>query len=251
MVLHIPHSSIEIPEKYREIFLISDEELKDEILKMTDLYTDDLFDFSDNRVVFGLSRLLCDVERFRNPLKEEMTDAGMWICYSRAHDGRCLKEFEGDHIGEMLKEYDRHHEKLTVAVEHEIEAKGACLLIDCHSFSSVRLPYETCGAGVRPDICIGTNDFHTPEWLSAGLKKGFENLGYTVAMNYPFSGTIVPMKYYRKNDAVHSIMIEVNRSLYMDEKSGEKSLDYQKVKANIRSAMETALRTPTADGNAA
>jgi len=42
----------------------------------------------------------------------------------------------------------------------------------------------------------------------------FKALGYDVAIDSPFSGTIVPLKHYHKDQRVTSVMIEVNRSLY-------------------------------------
>ena len=42
----------------------------------------------------------------------------------------------------------------------------------------------------------------------------FKALGYDVAIDSPFSGTIVPLKHYHKDQRVASVMIEVNRSLY-------------------------------------
>lgn len=47
-----------------------------------------------------------------------------------------------------------------------------------------------------------------------------EKAGFRVALNRPFSGTLVPMKHYRSDPAVSSIMIEINRGLYMEEKTG-------------------------------
>jgi N-formylglutamate deformylase len=43
-----------------------------------------------------------------------------------------------------------------------------------------------------------------------------------VAVDRPFSGAIVPLAHHRKTPAVRSLMIEVNRALYMDETSGQR-----------------------------
>ncbi len=42
------------------------------------------------------------------------------------------------------------------------------------------------------------------------------------AFNYPLSGTMVPDLYHKQNPLVLSLMIEVRRSLYMNELSGER-----------------------------
>jgi N-formylglutamate amidohydrolase len=50
--------------------------------------------------------------------------------------------------------------------------------------------------------------------LKNQLSTAFKAHGYDVAIDSPFSGTIVPLKHYHKDQRVLSVMIEVNRSLY-------------------------------------
>jgi len=49
-----------------------------------------------------------------------------------------------------------------------------------------------------------------------------KDMGYTLEINQPYAGSIVPMAFYHKDRRVVSIMIEVNRKLYMDEMTGTK-----------------------------
>jgi N-formylglutamate amidohydrolase len=74
----------------------------------------------------------------------------------------------------------------------------------------------------RPDICPGSDPFHTSGVMlsrAVGLfGKAFEN----VKVNSPFSGAIVPLPFYNKDQRVSSLMIEINRRLLMDENTGEK-----------------------------
>ena len=60
----------------------------------------------------------------------------------------------------------------------------------------------------------------------------YESLGYQVGINAPFSGTLTPLKYYHKNPSVKSVMIEINRKLYMDE-NGQKTENFDKLKQDI------------------
>lgn len=245
IILHIPHSSVKIPEKYRDLFYLNDDQLKTELLHMTDSYTDELFGIPEiqerNIVIFPYSRLICDVERFRDDRMEPMAIRGMGVCYETTSEMKPLKQVSYLHRTEMLSIYDRHHAVLAAAADRVIQNYGTGLLIDCHSFASKPLPYEIAGNRgtedryrTRPDICIGTDPEHTPDWLKESMERAFTDCGYTVKYNYPFSGTLVPMKYYRRNPHLSSIMIEVNRSLYMDESTGEKTQGFQRVQGDIR-----------------
>lgn len=76
VLIHVPHASTFIPPNEKRFFLKDD--LTDELLKMTDLYTDELFDCRRDMLVFPVSRLVCDVERFRDDTDEPMSEQGAW-----------------------------------------------------------------------------------------------------------------------------------------------------------------------------
>jgi len=64
LVLHIPHSSTDIPS--REGYIVDLPSLEIEILKLTDWYTDDLFHSDEEDMIKAeFSRIFCDVERYR------------------------------------------------------------------------------------------------------------------------------------------------------------------------------------------
>src|ERR1700733_11739319 len=93
---------------------------------------------------------------------------------------------------------------------------GHCTTLDMHSFPLRSLPYELDRSRDRPEICIGSDEFHTPEPLTDDFVKRFSAEGLSVAVNRPSSGAMVPMRYYRKDRRVASVMVEVNRRLYLD-----------------------------------
>jgi len=111
---------------------------------------------------------------------------------------------------------------------------GYSLIIDCRSFSDTPLPHEDSQSIPRPDICIGTDEYHTPETLLIKARNHFDSLGYnTVRKNKPFSGSLVPSAYYRTEPRVYSLMIEVNRSIY------HAQADLERVKDHIRQFLES------------
>lgn len=237
LLLHIPHSSTVIPEAYINIYTDRSLLLR-ELRCMTDFFTDELFQSDDTRIIFPVSRLLCDVERFREPSMESMTKRGMWICYTHCSDGSLLAKTNELHIQRILNRYyDAHHRRFFELADEKHKALGHVLIVDCHSFSSTPLPHEPSQKTMRPDICIGTDSYHTPEGLTQRLELCFRDQGFCVERNDPFAGTIVPMQFYRKNPFVHSIMIEVNRKLYMDETTTRKAASFPRVTMALQEAL--------------
>jgi N-formylglutamate deformylase len=157
-----------------------------------------------------VSRLVVDPERF---IDDPMESVGMGVVYTQTTDGDTLRAIsEMDRLTLIDTYYHPHHNALTRMVDDCLEQHNQCLIIDCHSFPAQPLPYESDAN--RPDICIGTDSYHTSTELKDCLLKVLEAFGYRVAIDSPFSGTIVPLKHYRKDKNVASVMIEVNRSLY-------------------------------------
>ena len=92
--------------------------------------------------------------------------------------------------------------------------------------------------GFSPDFNIGTDVFHTPKEIVDVAYNYFTEKGYSVGIDAPYSGTIVPLKYYKKSRNVNSIMLEVNRKLYLDEPTNKKSLEFEKTKTVVHGFIE-------------
>ena len=143
----------------------------------------------------------------------------MGVTYTRGSLRQPLREqpTQGNRQELLERYYIPHHQKLTEAVEESLLANGHCLIIDGHSFPALPLPYELEQTSFRPDFCLGTDDFHTPEELVAKVEKILESCGYSTAEYQPFRGTIVPMEHYHKDQRVPLLMIEINRWIYLGE----------------------------------
>ena len=250
VIVHIPHSSIIIPDNFRKEFLVPAEELRKELLCMTDWYTEELFDCPGCRtVIHRVSRLVCDPERFLDPDEESMWQRGMGMYYTRTSEGRRMKNSPlasktgWRSYARALEIYQKHHKRLRSAVRRQVERHGKALLIDGHSFSATVLPYEPEQNlfRERPEICLGSDAYFTPGALLAAAKDYFVQKGLHVAVNTPFAGAIVPEPFYSGRDKrVRSLMIEVNRSLYMNEETGEKNGTFGEVQNILREFLQQA-----------
>ena len=233
LVLNIPHSSSNIPDL--KWYHLTIDQINKEILKLTDWYTDDLFFSKDDyMIVADFSRIYCDTERFLDDNLEIMSKVGMWVLYTKTDDWMHMKTYNNKMKKEIINNfYKKHHDALTNAIEKELRKSGKTLIVDCHSFSNIPLKRDIDKTKNRPDICIGTDNFHTPNSLINFSQNYFSNLWYLVWVNSPYEWTIVPMKYYKKNKNVSSIMIELNKKLYLKPWTNEKSELYNKLKKNI------------------
>lgn len=241
LILHIPHASTFIPAEWRGKILLDDAALEREIIAMTDMHTDELYDVPGaDRAVMPVSRLLVDAERFPDDALESMAKIGMGAVYTRTSDLKPLREAPGEEERMRLLDayYFPHHRKLNALAARHLAARGFCLVVDCHSFPSRALPYEGRPAGEkRAPICIGTDAFHTPEWAAEALMDAFRSRGHEVARDTPFAGALTPGDYYGRDRNVLSVMIEVRRDLYMDEATGGKNARFGDIKRDIRAAI--------------
>lgn len=246
VVLHVPHDSTGIPADVTSQFALSAADLQDEVIRMTDHSTLDLFCRGVPRqqiVRAPVSRLVVDVERFEDDQREPMAGRGMGVVYERASDGRPLRHTMAPETRQALIErwYRPHHDRLTELTSQMLARHGRALIVDAHSFPSKPLSFELDQRADRPQICIGTDEFHTPAALADAFLCAFGDAGFDVRLNSPYAGAMVPMRYYRREERVLAVMAEVNRSLYVDEATGKRGLTYDAVAIAIRQCVDRAI----------
>jgi len=132
--------------------------------------------------------------------------------------------------------YTPYHETLAGLLLGAKREFGLAVLIDCHSMPSS--PVADKGAG-RPDFVLGDR-FGTScsGELTRLAASSLEALGYAVALNKPYAGGYITEHYGRPHKAQHVLQIEINRSLYMNETTFEKSAGFDR----LRASLETMVR---------
>ena len=216
LILHIPHASLRIPDY--SAFLLPRDAVDAEALHLTDLYTDELFLPSPGDVVIqaDFSRVYCDVERFKSDALEPMSKFGMGATYLRCDDGREMRRLSHKQREQILQNfYEPHHAQLTNAVDLALSTVGEASIVDCHSYPATPLQCSLYRGDAQFDFNIGTDAFHTPqEWIDASVRF-FTDRGFRLGIDEPYAGSIVPIKHYQLNRKVKSIMLEINRGLYL------------------------------------
>lgn len=217
LLIHVPHSSLALPEEFMTRVLFKREEILRENKFLCDLKVENFIpkDFKST-VIFPYSRMFCDVERFRSDELESMAKLGMGAVYKKDTNGIDFIEYDEEYKNYVLDNfYDKHHFELENTVEEIINSYGTCEIIDLHSFSDLMV-YKLFKRSENPDICIGVEESFCDYELVELTKSYFEKLRYSVKINYPYQGSLVPTKYYFSLDKrVKSLMIEINKRVYL------------------------------------
>ena len=236
LCVHIPHDSAVIPASALADYLISEDALLRELLRLTDWHTGDLYAAglpSADVVRAEVSRLVVDVERFADDRLERCAAVGMGATYERTCAGNPLRALSPERRAELLARYYwPHHRRLDEAAAERLARFGRCVFLDAHSFPTGPLPTQVDFAA-PPEIGIGTQEGHTSPGLRALAETFFRDRGFVVGVDVPFSGAIVPNRFFGKEPRVQSVMIEVRRDLYMDQRSGERHDGFGRMQAML------------------
>ncbi len=234
LLVHLPHDATEIPPDASGDYLVSPAELAREQLRLVDLHTGALYAdglAAEDLLRAEVSRLVVDVERFADDAQERCAKVGMGATYVRTSDGRPLRALTPARRAELMeRHYWPHHRRLDDAAAARLARFGRCVILDAHSFPTGPLPTQV-GFSAPPEIGLGTQPGHTPPELLALAEGFFRRAGFVVGVDIPFSGAIVPNRFFGREPRVESLMVEVRRDLYMDESAGGRHEGFARIRA--------------------
>lgn len=116
--------------------------------------------------------------------------------------------------------YQPYHAALRRLVGRTRRRFGHCVLLDCHSMPSIGGPMDPDSGRRRADFILG-DGFGTTcdDAVTAAVEDTLARQGGAVVRNEPFSGGYTTRHYGRPAEGVHALQIEINRALYMDERT--------------------------------
>ena len=241
IILHIPHSSLNFDFVNGDPLEILGREFILQSMTLIDWDTDELFmPYNPNEkiipVVFDTCRTLIDVERMcDDPLESRGLGITAYALLPKGDSGYPIRQTPEEDTRYMKKYLEHQHKLANLLAEYHNS-----ILIDCHSFSSGSTILQPDASKNREvDICIGFNEDRTrpSEETLTLVQKHFQERGYRVAFNVPFSNSKTvetPAKYT-------SLMIEVNKDLYTGELGICKGDSFDKVREDILSLYEKLL----------
>lgn len=138
-----------------------------------------------------------------------------------------------------------YHAAVAGAIEAAHAAHGYSIHLNCHSMPAVASSHATDFPGEKhADFVVGDRDGSTASpALSQKICAHLEALGYRVAYNHPYKGVELVRRYSDPAGQRHSIQLEINRRLYMNEDTLALTDGFGMLKAHLRSLIELLLKT--------
>lgn len=131
--------------------------------------------------------------------------------------------------------YAPYHKAVRDAINGAHKHYGAVWHVNCHSMPATSSVISEEGPGVeRADFVLGDRDGTTcaPEFTTF-VALTLRAMGYDVRVNDPYKGVELVRAYSDPAAHKHSLQIEVNRKLYMDENSRERNSGFDKLQGDL------------------
>jgi N-formylglutamate amidohydrolase len=135
--------------------------------------------------------------------------------------------------------YRPYHTALADLLEATRRRFGIAVLLDCHSMPSGSMGQP---GGGRPDFVLGDRfGVACDGRLLRLLRETLAGMGYDVQLNRPYAGGFITEHYGRPAQGLHAIQIEINRGLYLDERTLERTAGFARLAGDLRRTMETLV----------
>ena len=264
LVLDSPHSGTQYPAD----FLFSCDALA--LRRAEDTHVDKLYDFAPSLGIHWVEayfpRSYLDANRNTTEIDETLLDApwpgaietdaiamskirlGKGLIWRSTDDGlpiysRRLSVAEVQ--ARVVNCWQPYHAAIQSAIDAAHAQHGFSVHINCHSMPAIASSNATDFPGeAHADFVVGDRDGTTANpALSKLVCDHLRSQGYSVAYNHPYKGVELVRRYSNPAAQRHSIQLEINRKLYMDEETLDITPGFAALKANLRSLVEQLLNT--------
>jgi N-formylglutamate deformylase len=258
LVLDSPHSGHEFPPDFNPI--VTEAELRES----EDCYVDELYaaagELGAPLLAASFPRTYLDPNRHAGDIDLELID-GSWPWEyqpsGKARIGksliwRTLEDSRPIYARKLVPETVRrrielfhtpYHEKLKQHLDAAHRRFGRVYHINCHSMRCVAGKQSDDGEGsVRPDFVLGDRDGTTCDArFTEFVRSTLAGMGYNVKVNDPYKGVELVRAYSDPRAGRHSLQIEINKRLYMDERTLLKTAGFEQLQKNLGELLRAVL----------
>lgn len=258
LVLDSPHSGREFPADFDAI--VSESELRG----AEDCYVDELYaaagELGVPLLAASFARTYLDPNRHAGDVDLDLIE-GAWpweyrpsgkarigksLIWRTLEDGRPIyaRRLKPEAVQARIERYHApYHRDLKQLMEDCFTRHGKLYHINCHSMRAVAGKQSEEGAGAaRADFVLGDRDGTTCEpRFTALVRETLSGMGYSVKLNDPYKGVELVRAYSDPKAGRHSLQIEINKRLYMDEGTLRKSDGFSALQKNIGELLRTVI----------
>jgi N-formylglutamate amidohydrolase len=258
LVLDSPHSGHDFPADFDAV--VTEAELRES----EDCYVDELYAGAHELGVPLLAatfpRTYLDPNRHAGDVDLELLD-GPWpweyrpsgkarigksLVWRTLEDGRPIygRRLAPEAVQRRIERFHApYHRALQELLDSSLKSCGKVYHINCHSMRSVAGKQSEDGAGsVRPDFVLGDRDGTTCDPAFTELvRRVLAGMGYRVTVNDPYKGVELIRAYSDPRAGRHSLQIEINKSLYMDEASLQRNAGFSRLQKNLGELLRAVL----------
>ena len=259
LVLDSPHSGFDYPEDFRaavatELLRQSEDSFVDELYATGPALGATLISANFPRSYIDPNRSLLDIDAslleapWPGPaIPSRKTELGVGLIWRVLDSGQAIYARKLS-IDEVKQRIVRYHQPYQRAVKDALDAAhehfGAVWHINCHSMPALSGRISEEGPGKpRADFVLGDRDGSTcePEF-TALVATNLRGMGYDVKINDPYKGVELVRAFSDPAAQRHSLQIEVNRKLYMDERTRAKTAGFAKLRGDIERMLTAVAR---------
>ena len=171
------------------------------------------------------------------PLQPTVSKRGLGLLKSKSRYGEPVQERKLT-VAEVMERIERYHRPYYAELAQNIErlksAFGFVYHLSCHCMSAVGAPTHPDPGQPRADFCLGNLEGRTssPEFIDF-VKKTLESLGYSCTVNHPYTGGELNARFGAPQAGVESIMVEINKKIFMDVDTFRKKPQFDRVHADV------------------
>jgi N-formylglutamate amidohydrolase len=189
-----------------------------------------------------------DPELLADPWTEPITpsrksELGIGLVWRLAHGGVPMyaRKLSAAEVRRRITDfYEPYHACVSAALNRRHAAFGAVWHINCHSMPAVGDVMSEDPGRARADFVLGDRDGSAcaPEFTTF-VAKTLTGLGYDVAINDPYKGVELVRMHGRPAERRHSLQIEINRRLYMDESTLARHSGFATLQSNLQRLLQS------------
>jgi N-formylglutamate amidohydrolase len=141
-------------------------------------------------------------------------------------------------VAEVRGRIDRcwkpYHRAVAEAIDGTHKRFGKVWHVNCHSMPAMGNAASEDGPVARAEFVLGDRDGTTCEpGFTAFVAGQLRDMGYGIKINEPYKGVELVRRYSDPAKGRHSLQLEINRKLYMDEQRIEKTAGFKGLQADI------------------